>query len=284
MSGHFVAGPACVLAVVLWEPPVGVPPRFAVLHVPAATEEMNKSRRMIALQARAFAQLGGVVAVLDPRGTGDSCGDHGDSTWAGWRDDVGVAWRWLAARAPYSSALWGLRLGSLLAMDAMVSEGIEPEVLVLWQPVASGKQWFSQFLRLATVQQITGTGVAGTDAKGLRATLAGGRSIEIAGYDLHPDLVSGAEAVDLGAVSVPRCPTIVREVTVGSPPSLSPVAERAVGRWSAAGAHVDAAAIEGASFWAAQEIAEVPQLVVSTTAAVISALARLSGATTAESS
>ena len=150
-------------------------------------------------------------------------------------------------------------MGGLLALDALAAQQIAPDALVLWQPVASGKQWFGQFLRLATAQQITGTGAAG-------------RSIEIAGYDLHPELVSGAEAIDLAAVPAPKCPTIVREVTVGSPASLSPVAERAVGRWSAAGTTVNAMAIEGASFWAAQEIAEVPQLVASTTAAVIEAL------------
>ena len=53
---------------------------------------------------------------------------------------------------------------------------------------------------------------------------------------------------------------------------LSPAAERVVGRWSAAGTAVDALPIEGPSFWAAQEIAEVPQLIAATTAAVIGAL------------
>jgi exosortase A-associated hydrolase 2 len=260
-----------------------VPPNFAVLHVPATAEEMNKSRRMIALQARAFADLGGVVAVLDPRGTGDSCGEHGGATWTGWREDVGVAWHWLAARAPYRSILWGLRLGGLLALDAMATEGIAPDALLLWQPVASGKQWFSQFLRLATAQQIAGTRRAGFEAKGLRAALAAGRTIEIAGYDIHPELVSGAEVIDLAAIPAPACPTVLREVPLGSPAGLSPVAERVVGRWLAEGAHVDALAIEGPSFWAAQEIAEVPQLIKSTIAAVISVLDGSSGRTLAGS-
>ena len=251
---------------------MGLPPRFAVLHVPAAAEERSRARRRSAAEARAGEELGGVVAVLAPLGTGDSCGEHGDATRAGWREDVGVAWRWLAARASCPSVLWGHRLGFLLALDAMAAHEIEPDVLLLWQPVASGKQWFSQFLRLATAQQITGTGGGGSDTRSLRAELAAGRSIEIAGYDLHPELVSGAEAIDLATVPAPKCPTIVREVTLGSPASLSPVAERAVGRWSAAGTTVNAMAIEGASFWAAQEIAEVPPLIASTTAAVIEAL------------
>ena len=40
----------------------------------------------------------------------------------------------------------------------MATEGDAPDALLLWQPVASGKQWVSQFLRLATAQQITGMG------------------------------------------------------------------------------------------------------------------------------
>ena len=72
--------------------------RFAALYVPPALDEMNKSRRMAALQARALARLGGTVALFDPRGTGDSAGEHGDATWDDWRCDVLTAWRWLGER------------------------------------------------------------------------------------------------------------------------------------------------------------------------------------------
>jgi exosortase A-associated hydrolase 2 len=257
--------------VVLWEPPAGVPVRFSVLHVPAAAEEMNKSRRMVALQARAFAIAGGAVALLDPRGTGDSGGDHADATWAGWCDDIGVAWGWLRGRAQVPSALWGLRLGALLAIDAVARCALAPDALLLWQPVSSGKQWVNQFLRLATAREMTGAG-GGAETKALRADLAAGRTVEVAGYGLSPELVSGAEACDLGSAPAPRCPVIMREVTLASPSTISPAMERVVAHWTAAGAKVDGAAVEGPSFWASQEIAEAPNLVAATTAPLVKVL------------
>lgn len=262
----------------LWEPPAGVPVRFAVLHVPAAAEEMNKSRRMVALQARAFAAAGGAVALLDPRGTGDSGGDHADATWAGWCDDVGVAWGWLRGRARGPSALWGLRLGALLVVDAVARCGLTPDALLLWQPVSSGKQWVNQFLRLATAREITGAG-GGPESKMLRADLAAGRAVEVAGYGLRPELVGGVEACDLSSAPAPRCVVLVREVTLASPPTISPAVERVVAHWTAAGAKVDAAAVEGPSFWVSQEIAEAPNLVTATTAPLVEALGVVSNGT-----
>jgi predicted acyl esterase len=40
-------------------------PKGFILHIPAFAEEMNKSRRMVALQAQAFAKNGYAVLVLD---------------------------------------------------------------------------------------------------------------------------------------------------------------------------------------------------------------------------
>jgi len=43
---------------------------------------MNKSRRMVALQARALAGRGFAVLQMDALGCGDSAGDMQDATWA----------------------------------------------------------------------------------------------------------------------------------------------------------------------------------------------------------
>ena len=56
-------------------------PLGLVVHAPAFAEEMNKSRRMVALQARALAEDGLAVLLVDPLGCGDSPGDFGDATW-----------------------------------------------------------------------------------------------------------------------------------------------------------------------------------------------------------
>ncbi len=270
VSGHFLPGSGGPLATVLWTPPKGVRERFGVLYLPPFGDEMNKSRRMAALQARAFAAAGGTVALLDPRGTGDSAGDHGSATWEGWRDDVAVAWAWLAGRTQQPCILWGLRLGALLAADVVVSTSVAPVAMLFWQPVASGRTFFNQVLRLATAQQIVGNSTGGPDAKALRGAMAVGSSIEIAGYALNPALVSGAETLDLAELGCVRCPVIWREASIDVASPVSPAAERIAARWRQDGTEVDLEGVNGPSFWASQEIAEAPKLVASTTAAVTS--------------
>jgi exosortase A-associated hydrolase 2 len=260
---------------VLWKPPPGMACRFAALYVPPVLDEMNKSRRMAALQARAFASGGGAVALLDPRGTGDSVGEHGDATWEGWRADVKFAWEWLGRLVSAPRVLWGMRLGGLLAADLVVSGEIAPAALLLWQPVISGRSFFNQFLRLAMAQQLTGRDGGGANAKSLRGRLESGSSIEVAGYQLHPTLLAGAEAVDLNALVLRSGAVIWRETAISDPPPLSAAALKVAAQWRDAGADVDIAAVVGPSFWATQEITEAAQLLDSTTASITAFFAQL---------
>jgi exosortase A-associated hydrolase 2 len=252
---------------VVFEPPRGQPSLFAVLHVPPAGDEMNKSRRMSALQARALARRGATVAMLDLRGTGDSAGDHSDATWEGWRDDVRFAWDWLGRVASVPRLLWGTRLGGLLAADLVASGILAPHAVLLWQPVISGASFFNQWLRIASARQVTGAGDA-ADARSLRQALESGLPIEVGGYDLHPDLIRGAQAVNLGTLDPGSCAVVWRDVSPADPPMLSPAAENVARDWRSAGERVDIAAITGASFWASQEIVDVPELVANGTDAV----------------
>jgi exosortase A-associated hydrolase 2 len=257
-----------VLAVVLWEPAYGAV-RNAALCLPPFGDEMNKSRRMVAMQARALASSGWAVAVLDPRGTGDSEGEHGDATWQGWRDDACCAWDWLARRFGTPVMLWGLRTGALLAMDLTGNHTLTPAVLLLWQPVASGRTFFDQLLRAAKARDFAAPGGAVDGSIAPREAVRMGKTISIGGYDLHPDLIAGAGRADQQIVAGPGMRVIVREVTIAVPPSLSPGVQRIVARWHQAGAAVDVEAVGGASFWAAQEIVEVQALIESSTVAVL---------------
>jgi hypothetical protein len=139
--------------------------------------------------------------------------------------------------------------------------------LLLWQPVASGATFFNQMLRIATASDIGGRG-GSRDIKTLRATLAAGHPVEIAGYELHPDLVAGCAAVELGTVAVPDCPVIWRESTPDAPARTSAWASTVVQRWQHAGTHVDLHAVSGPSFWASAELEESPALIAATTDAV----------------
>ena len=100
--------------------------RGLVLYIHPFAEEMNKARRMAALQARALAQGGYSVLQIDLSGCGDSSGDFGDATWKGWVNDVVQGCHWLRGQSNIQSAasdnvplwLWGLRAGCLLAVEA----------------------------------------------------------------------------------------------------------------------------------------------------------------------
>ena len=63
VGGRFIDVGSAQLAVVSFTPPPGVAARFAVLHVPAAFDEMKTARRMVAWQARAWASAGGCGVV-----------------------------------------------------------------------------------------------------------------------------------------------------------------------------------------------------------------------------
>jgi exosortase A-associated hydrolase 2 len=127
----------------------------AAVYVHPFAEEMNKSRRMAALQARALAKAGISVLQIDLLGCGDSAGDFGDATWSMWIDDVVEAVRWLHRRTGFIPLLWGLRSGCLLAHAALAKLPAAPD-LVFWQPVISGKQHLQQFLRLRIAGELIG--------------------------------------------------------------------------------------------------------------------------------
>jgi hypothetical protein len=63
-------------------------------------------------------------------------------------------------------------------------------------------------------------------------------------------------------------PVIWREATIAPSEALAPASTRIVDRWRSLGVEVDARPVEGASFWASQEIAEAPHLAESTTSAI----------------
>jgi exosortase A-associated hydrolase 2 len=273
VGGRFIGAGSAQLAVVSFAPPPGVPARFAVLHVPAAFDEMNKARRMVALQARALASAGGCVVVYDPTGTGDSSGDHGDATLDRWRDDAAAAWAFMRREFPGPAALWGLRLGALVAATLAGEDAFAPSALLLWQPVASGRTFVNQFLRLAAAAQITGRADAAPGAKSLRQQLDDGVIVDVAGYAIRPEWVTGVSALSLDAVAPPPCAVVWRESTTTAPPQLPAPAAKIAQRWAGEGVRVDIEAVTGPSFWATTEIEESPQLIAATTDAMVRAMA-----------
>jgi exosortase A-associated hydrolase 2 len=255
------------------------PARGALVYVHPFAEEMNKSRRMAALGARALVANGWAVLALDLAGCGDSEGDFADATWQGWVDDVAVAATWLAGHAGHAPWLWGLRAGCLVAVEA-AQRLASVAGLLLWQPVVSGSQHLRQFLRLrvaadalATNPLLPDEGSAPPrrrdDTAAFVEQLRAGSTIEVAGYTLAPALASGLDAAKLEPVRA-AMPVVWLEVGGSDPATavLSPASARAIEGWRSAGHAVDAQAVAGPAFWQTQEIEECPSLVAATVTAL----------------
>jgi exosortase A-associated hydrolase 2 len=249
----------------VFHPALGIP-LGSVLYLHPFAEEMNKSRRVAALQARAFAARGYNVLQMDLFGCGDSSGDFGDARWDLWKEDVALALDWLGRRADAPVQLWGLRLGALLALDYSRHSGESFAGLLLWQPVTSGAQYMTQFLRLRLgSEMLSGAAVTGGSEQ-LRAQLAQGTALEIAGYQLSPELAVAIERLDLAALPLRNVPA--RWFEINAEGRLSPALRRAALAWSAAGAEVDLRAVKGEPFWSTVEISECSELLAATSDAL----------------
>ena len=239
----------------------------AVLYIHPFAEEMNKSRRMAALQSRALAAAGYTVLQIDLLGCGDSSGDFGDASWQDWIDDVVRGAQWLTERVQAPLWLWGLRVGCLLAVEAARDMSVAPQ-FVLWAPTPSGKQVLQQFLRLKAAGDLA-SGKAKIVMDGLRADLAQGRAVEIAGYRLSPALAAGLAESSLeppvGQGSKGHVAWL--ELSTRADADLSPVASKTLRKWQqtgwpAARGHV----VPGPAFWQTTEIEDAPALVAATLA------------------
>ena len=239
--------------------------RGALVYVHPFAEEMNRSRRMAALGARALAAQGYGVLLLDLHGCGDSGGDFGDATWDGWLRDIACARAWIEERLGRTAGLWGLRVGALLAVAHAQTAPIAPERLLLWQPVTNGSGYLNGFLRLRLAGELLagGSDSGGTDA--LREALVSGESLEIAGYALNPQLAAGLDTADARALG-PRCPIHWFEVMAADGRPLPPAAVRVADTWRLQGSRVEVRQVAGPQFWSAPETVDCPALIDATLA------------------
>ena len=259
----------------LYYPAHGDIHRGQVLYVHPFAEEMNKTRRMAALQARALAQAGFSVLQIDLLGCGDSSGDFGDATWQSWVNDVVQACHWLRTQNESQPEkkplwLWGLRAGCLVAVAA-ANHLSEPCHFIFWQPPSAGKPLLQQFLRLKVAADLLGGQSKGV-MEAMRQTLANGTSVEIAGYMLHPGLAAGLELATLDPPTGPAlCPAGQLEwieMSTRDDASLSPVSVQTIARWQQAGFIVNSQVVKSPSFWQTTEIEVAPELIEATTASL----------------
>ena len=248
----------------IWHGPADGHAGNGIVYVHPFCEEMNKARRMAARQSRQLAAAGHAVLQIDLFGCGDSSGELRDARWQIWKRDVMAAIGWLKTRVAGPVSLWGLRLGATLAADLARDPGLGIEHLILWQPVGSGEQFLTQFLRLRLAAEMLAEGAAQSGVRELRQALARGSPLEIAGYDLHPLLAAEIDALRLADLAPAAKRVHWLEVSAQAEPALGPASRRTVETWRARGLEVRVAAVNGEPFWSTLEITECQALLAAT--------------------
>ena len=242
--------------------------RGHVLCVPPFNEEMNRCRSMLTLQAQALAALGFGTLVFDLHGTGDSEGEYRDARWSAWLNDICAAKNWLQAQPGGGlKAIIGVRLGAILAAEATVRLGLAAVALIFWQPVLDGKIHLSQFLRVRMAAQLDRTDLPKETTATLRHQLATEQVVEVAGYEIHPEL---ARAIDTARLLDHKLNDGVNVLWLenASPDKseISTISMNAVNSWKSAGVNVDALAYAGPGFWQVHERVITPPLIEKTSA------------------
>lgn len=240
---------------------------LGLVYLPPFAEEMNRSRRMAALQARRLAAGGIHVLLLDPFGTGDSAGDFGDGRWEIWREDAKAAMSWLGRLCDGRVGLWGLRLGALLAAEVAADAACPPARLLLWQPVHSGERFLTEFLRLRVAAGMGGDG-AGEKVKDLRARLQRGEALEIAGYSLAPALAASIAGCRLGdpLARLTGLRIDLLEVGTAEPLAPAPATQQLLKALDGGSPTLTVRTVPGEPFWSRQEITLAPALIDATEA------------------
>ena len=236
-------------------------PRGKLLCIPPFTEESNRCRVMLGMAARALAHAGWSTLLLDPFGCGDSEGDFEEADWQTWQSDIDTGIDWLQDR-PGELALWGTRLGAVMVFEAAQRRLKIVDRLLLWQPVVSGKQMFTQYLRLRIASSRELHGRQET-TKELRERLAAGETLEVGGYYISPTL-----AADLDRVALPSSPDLPHDLLIDwlervddDKTELAMGSRRMIAGWQEQGIDIRPCPFHGPPFWQLHERFLAPELV-----------------------
>lgn len=234
-------------------------PNKAVLCLPPFAEELNKSRRMLALQGRRIARDGTVFLLPDLLGTGDSAGDFADADYEIWSRDVQFAVAWLYAQGIEDIQLLGVRFGSLLADSFLRSTSQEHHRIVLWNPVIAGSTLLNQFFRTKLAAGMRSGASQGVSD--LRKNLAEDGQMEIAGYFLTDRMVRSideARLQDLHTAASMDLLWIETGPVAEGPPTAK--TQEIMTRWREQDVNASYCRIKGPQFWMTPEIQEVDEL------------------------
>ncbi len=238
-----------------------------ILFVPPFGEEMNKSRRMIALQARAFSDMGYGVFIVDLYGCGDSEGELYEAKWDLWLDDLRVCIDWLRRYKGDRINLWGLRLGAILALNLTEKIEIDIPKIILWQPVLRGASVLMEMLRMKVAAEMLlkhDSNHPRISTKDLKQELLSGKKIELSGYEINSDIAAALERSALIEYTPINSKIIWHDVLRENIPNITLVAKSVLNKWEKNDITIYHKIIIGENYWSSGEIIECTDLIEET--------------------
>lgn len=237
-------------------------PVARVLVVPALAEEMNKTRRLVALSAAALSASGYEVLLTDLYGTGDSAGEFGEAELDCWRADLAHAAR---ARMQGADIVLSLRGGSLLVDGVLEQLGALSACVVALQPVLRGENYLQQLMRVRLMADRLAGG--SESAEELRAAWARGEAVELSGYEFSAAL---ADAMVQSRTRLTAAKAVrVIECRGGDKQEPSTAMARFVDGLGEAAVDAACEVVTAEQFWASQEVSAPASVVAAMVSAVI---------------
>ncbi|MEK7792479.1 MAG: hydrolase 2, exosortase A system-associated, partial [Pseudomonadota bacterium] len=162
--------------------------------------------------------------------------------------------------------LWGCRLGALLALDFAGSVVYHINNILLWQPILNGQSFLTQFLRLELASKIFSPDSQEINSVSLlRNTLANGKVLEIAGYELSPELTGAIDRLKINDFNPTNHAIHWIEVVADINQPISSAKINIMGKWKKGGNTVEITQVSCLPFWVTQEISECQNLISITT-------------------
>jgi len=193
---------------------------FAALFVPPFAEEMNRTRRLMALTGQRLAERGIASLLPDLPGTGDSPVPFSKAAWEDWLGALQACADHLTGQG-LSVRLVGIRLGGLLAAEAL-AQGCPAERLVLVDPVEDGRLHMRHWLRIRSAASLEiGPRIT---LSYLQSRLDAGQAVETAGYEVGPELVHRVSALKLAPLLEAAGGTPVERLDIIVPGTETPPA------------------------------------------------------------
>lgn len=238
-----------------------------VLVVPPFAEEMNKSRKMVTELAQRLNARGVGVVIPDFFGTGDSEGDFAQTDCETWLDDLRATEKWMREKNWSVISVLGIRMGCIIAAEYLRRRDQPVARTVFWQPMPDGARALDQFLRLRVAASLM------EDKKetvaDLKAQIATGALVEVAGYGISKQLVMQIEQLKLlNCVSTNVGKLHWFEVLRSAEAAVPVPTTKSFEQLQAKEIAATLQTMVGEPFWASTEIVCLPQLLDATAIAL----------------